>query len=591
MSVSPAHTQAPRLASRRGAAVIAAVRAHPGAPVFALYLLAAIIVERNAMAHLAGVCACNAGSAYPPRFSVPTAFMWALKWWPHALVHLQNPLTSYDIWTPQGLDLARATSVPIAALVVSPLTALFGPVVTFNILSILGPATGAWAAYRLCLYVSRRQLPSVLAGYLYGFSSYELAHLLGLVHTTLIFCAPVCVLLALKRLDERISVRRYVVLLALTLIVQLLLSTELFLTLTTMAVATFVIAWLFAPAYRDRLRRLVPSTVLAYGVTAVLCVVYLYYALARGSGYSIGAGYTYVSDALNFVIPTRITWLGGTLFGSVTNNFTGEIGEQGAYLGLPLIAMLVMYFIQARRTVAARILLGVIVVAGVWSLGAKLHVKGPTRLDLPAVVLAHLPVFDELAPARIALYLSLAASVAVALWLSSPRAAPWRWGLAALAVIFLIPATNATYPGTRVAMFHSPVRMPRFFSSGMYRSYLRRGEVILPLPWANQGASMLWQANTDFYFRMASGHFGAPPPAYKAWPVVTQLRGNAPEPRAAAGLRSFIATHDVGAIVQDPNWSAAWTPVIRRLGLTGANAGGVIVYRIPASWGAAAAAR
>src|SRR6185437_15538382 len=234
MSVSPAHTQAPRLASRRGAAVIAAGRAHPGAPVFALYLLAAIIVERNAMAHLAGVCACNAGSAYPPRFSVPTAFMWALKWWPHALVHLQNPLTSYDIWTPQGLDLARATSVPIAALVVSPLTALFGPVVTFNILSILGPATGAWAAYRLCLYVSRRQLPSVLAGYLYGFSSYELAHLLGLVHTTLIFCAPVCVLLALKRLDERISVRRYVVLLALTLIVQLLLSTELFLTLTAM---------------------------------------------------------------------------------------------------------------------------------------------------------------------------------------------------------------------------------------------------------------------------------------------------------------------------------------------------------------------
>jgi hypothetical protein len=584
MSISPAHAPASRFTPRRGDAVIAAMRARPGGLVFALYLLAAIIVERDAMAHLAGVCACNAGSAYPPRFSVPTAFMWALKWWPHAIVHLQNPLVSHDIWTPQGLDLARATSVPIAALVVSPLTALFGPVVTFNLLTVLGPATGAWAAYRLCLYVSHRQLPSVLGGYLYGFSSYELAHLLGLVHTTLIFCAPVCVLLALKRLDEQISTRRYVVWLALTLIVQLLLSTELFLTLTMMAVASLLVAWLCAPADRGRLRGLLAPTATAYCVAAVLCAVYLYYALARGSGYSVGAGYTYVSDALNFVIPTRITWLGGTLFASVTNGFTGEIGEQGAYLGLPLLAMLVMYFIQARRTVAARILLGVIVVAGVWSLGAKLHVKGPTRLDLPAIVFAHLPVFDELAPARIALYLSLVASVAVALWLSRSPARPWRWGMAALAVLFLIPATNATYPGTRVAMFHSPVTVPRFISGGLYRSFLRRGEVILPLPWANQGAGMLWQARADFYFRMASGHFGAPPAAYRAWPVVTQLRGNRPGSGAAASLRSFIAEHSVGAIVQDPAWSAAWTPVIARLGLTGVHAGGLIVYRIPTGW-------
>ena len=474
---------------------------------------------------------------------------------------------------------------------VSPLTALFGPVVSFNLLTVLGPATGAWAAYRLCLYVCRRQVPSILGGYLYGFSSYELAHLLGLVHTTLIFCAPVCVLLALKRLDEQISVRRYVVFLAITLIVQLLLSTELFLTLTIMAVATFLIAWLFAPDYRQRLRGLLPATALAYGTTAVLCVVYLYYALARGSGYSIGAGYTYVSDALNFVIPTRITWLGGSLFASATNGFSGEIGEQGAYLGLPLIAMVGMYFFPAWRTVAARILFGVIVVAGVWSLGAKLHVKGPTRLDLPAVVFAHLPVLDELAPARVALYLALAVSVAVSLWLSSTAAKPWHWALAALAVLSLIPATNATYPGTRVALFHSRVTEPRFFTTGLYRSFLRRNEVILPLPWANQGTSMLWQAQANFYFRMASGHFGAPPPAYEAEPIVTQLRSNEPGPGAARDLRTFIVGHGVGAIIQDPNWAARWTPVLRRLGLRGVRAGGIVVYRVPAAWQSGATGR
>jgi hypothetical protein len=205
-------------------------------------------------------------------------------------------------------------------------------------------------------------------------------------------------------------------------------------------------------------------------------------------------------------------------------------------------------------------------------------------VDLPAVVFAHLPVVDELAPGRIALYVALAVSVAVALWMSSPTARAWQWGLAAVAVLSLIPATNATYPGTRVALFHSRVTQPRFFSTGLYRSFLRRNEVVLPLPWANQGASMLWQADANFYFRMASGHFGAPPPAYQALPIVKQLRSNEPEPGAARALRRFIVGHRVGAIIQDPNWAVAWTPFLRRLGLRGVSAGGVVVYRVPAAW-------
>ena len=492
---------------------------------------------------------------------------------------------------PSGLNLARATSVPAAALVASPLTAVFGPLVTFNVLTILGPATGAWTAYRLCLYVSHRQWPSIIGGYLYGFSSYELAHALGLLHTILIFCAPAFVLLALKRMDERITVRRYVTLLTVTLVAQLLLSTELFLTMTMMGAVILLFAWLFAPAHRGRLVGLLPSTALAYGVAALVCAPYLYYALARGSGYSVGAGYTYVSDALNFAIPTRITWLGGGMFDSVTRNFTGDLSEQGAYLGIPVIVMLIIYFARAWRTIVGRILLGLIVVAGVWSLGAKLHVKGPTRLDMPAVVLAHLPVFNQLAPARIALYVALAASVAVALWLSDARTRPWQWGLAALSVVSLIPANNATYPGTRAALFHSKVSEPRFFSTGMYRSFLRRDEVVLPVPWASQGTSMLWQAQADFYFRMASGHFGAPPVAYGALPIVKQLRANQPKPGAAPSLRSFVVRHDVGAIIQAPGSSSSWTPILRQLGLKGVPAGGVLVYRVPPAWLSGASGR
>ena len=354
------------------------------AQVLILYLLVALVIERDVVTHIASTCSCNAGSTYPHRFSVPTAFMWALEWWPHAVFHLQNPLLSHDVWTPQGLDLARATSVPAAALLASPVTALFGPLVAFNVLTILAPVTGAWAAYRLCLFVSHNPPASIVGGYLYGFSCYELAHMLGLLHTIFIFAAPVCALLVLKRLDELISVRRFVVLLAVTLIIQLLLSTELFLTLTMMGTITFIAAWLFAPSSRDRLLKLVAPVAVAYAATALLCVVYLYYALARGSGYGVDSSFTYSADPLGFVIPTQTMWLGGRLFLPLSSKFLGGLGEQGAYLGLPLLMMLAAFFVQARRTVAAKILLCLIVVAGIWSLGPKLHVAGDNLgIDLP----------------------------------------------------------------------------------------------------------------------------------------------------------------------------------------------------------------
>lgn len=69
----------------------------------------------------------------------------------------------------------RATSVPAAALVASLLSALFGSLVTFNVQTILGPSTGAWAGCRLCLYVSLSRRPRWLTRV--DLSALILAHL------------------------------------------------------------------------------------------------------------------------------------------------------------------------------------------------------------------------------------------------------------------------------------------------------------------------------------------------------------------------------------------------------------------------------
>ena len=49
MSISRANSATPSLTSLRGEALVATVRAHPGGLVFALYLLVAIVIERNVL--------------------------------------------------------------------------------------------------------------------------------------------------------------------------------------------------------------------------------------------------------------------------------------------------------------------------------------------------------------------------------------------------------------------------------------------------------------------------------------------------------------------------------------------------------------
>ena len=67
----------------------------------------------------------------------PSAFMWLLVWWPHAISHRLNPFLTHDIFEPGGFNLAWATSIPLASLLASPLTTAFGPVASFNVLTLL----------------------------------------------------------------------------------------------------------------------------------------------------------------------------------------------------------------------------------------------------------------------------------------------------------------------------------------------------------------------------------------------------------------------------------------------------------------------
>src|SRR6266566_3328925 len=67
-------------------------------------------------------------------------FVWAMRWWPHAVGHGLNPIWTRAVWAPGGYNLAWATGAPGPSLLMTPITLTAGPVVAYNVMGILAPA-------------------------------------------------------------------------------------------------------------------------------------------------------------------------------------------------------------------------------------------------------------------------------------------------------------------------------------------------------------------------------------------------------------------------------------------------------------------
>ena len=171
--------------------------------------------------HLGRVCVCQPGA------TDPASYMWNLAWWPHALLNGLNPFWTNAVFVPNQVDLGSAPSfIPGAAILATPLTLLFGPIVTYNVLMLMSPVLAAFFAFLLCRYVSGSFPASVVGGYLFGFSTYMVGQLQGHLHLVLVFPIPAAVHLTLRLIDRRISQRRFIALMALAIAALLSFSTE-----------------------------------------------------------------------------------------------------------------------------------------------------------------------------------------------------------------------------------------------------------------------------------------------------------------------------------------------------------------------------
>lgn len=510
----------------------------------------------------------------------PAGYIWSLVWWPYALSHHLNPFISRVIWEPIGFNLAWAASIPAAGFAFWPITRWFGPIVSFNILMILTPAIVAWSAFLLCQHVSRAFYPSLVGGYLFGFSPYILGHMLaGHVNLALIFGVALCPYLVLRGVTWAVSLLRLSLLLATVLTLQFLISTEIVALITFFGAATLTIAYVVYPAdQRAHLLKIVPYLIIAYLIFSFAVAPYLYYALSWGIPEQVHPIEKCSADFLGYFIPWPMLQFGGERFAAVTANLTPHMwySEKGTYISPPMLLILGLYIYRHGRSPQGKLLIISSVLMVACSFGPTLHIADRSVMRFPWYWIARIPALNQALPIRFAIFFFLNLSIIGSIVFADPRL--WksiRVSLAALSIILLLPGRHY------FTDIPHRVDTPSFFSREILETYVKPSQTLLIFPFGAKGTSMLWQASTDMYFRMVGGYISSYVPAdYRRWAVVDMMLLDEPGPDFTDQLIPFLAYYHVDGIVIAPKAQLKWREPIERLGIVPTEVGGVLFYPI-----------
>jgi hypothetical protein len=181
-------------------------------------------------------------------------YVWDFWWMAHAIEHLNDPWFTRAIAAPVGAQLGYHALMPLEGLVMMPVTVLFGPSVSYNLLSILIPGLLCYAMYRAARLWLRSQTGAIAAGAFFGLSSIMAWHAwyqLNLAAGALFLPLALEAAVRLRRAPSR----RRAVILGVILGASLLTDQESFVLVAIVVVAA-LIPWLAGPPLRRGARLL-----------------------------------------------------------------------------------------------------------------------------------------------------------------------------------------------------------------------------------------------------------------------------------------------------------------------------------------------
>ena len=488
----------------------------------------------------------------------PSIFIWSLQWLPFAFSHHLNPLVTDYLHYPTGANLMWNTSILFPALVLTPVTDLFGPIVSYNVLTVLGMSLSGWCACLAVRRYSRHWISAVVGGLIYELSPFMVVQITGHAHLFVAIFPPLLVLF----LDEILVRQRHRawvigVLLGVAAAAQLLTGTELLAISVLMAIpALITLAVIFRARLRERMRYVIRAAGFAAAAFVVLAGYPLYILLlgpGRVSGALQGAGF--VARPTSFLVPSAFELISGP----------STVLDSSVYIGVPLLILAVVVTFRMRRhpvVVAAAV---TVACAMVLALGGDLTLHGTaTGIALPWIIPQSLPVLDNVLPVRLMVAGYLALAMIVAVFLDRVLEARLRWriaGLAAAAVALVpliptLPISSAQYA------------IPPFFTDGAASRLPTTGSVLMT-PYGSGVPDYppeVWQAISGMDFKTQIGMVFTPGPGGFEWGPekdalgleLTALGSGVPAPAGlSAPLRQTylgeMRAHDVESIVVGPS--------------------------------------
>jgi hypothetical protein len=442
---------------------------------------------------------------------------WFIGFTPYTLLHGHSPFVTSWINYPFGVNLMDNTSMFLPAVLLGPVTFLWGPVASLNVFLVLGLAGSATSAYFVLLRWVTWKPAAYIGGLLYGFSPYMDGQ--GWGHLFLVFAIiPPLLLLVMDELvvTQRRRPLTWGMLLGLLVAAQLFISTEVLSSELVMGAAGMTLLVCFRWRQVTAHFRHAFTGLMSALVTFLVVCFYPLWILLFGTDHISGPAQPeralapYSADLVGLVVPMSNQAI--SPFQQVTRYFmNGNVSESDAYIGLTLLIALVWLTVRYRDVAIVRFGAAMSAIALVMSLGSRLHVDGRiTDVPLPFVVLTRLPLFDSSIAVRYSLYTFLFAAVVLTVALdrmhargigsipAGRKAAVACIVVAAIALVPLIP--RWPYPMSDTAV-------PSFFRSPA-EARIPVGSTLLtyPFPRSPHDQAMLWQVTDELRYRLPGGY-------------------------------------------------------------------------------------
>jgi len=440
----------------------------------------------------------------------PAQQLWWLAWFPQALLHGHNPFYSDALFARfGGISAMSNTSWMLPALVLSPITLLFGPIASSNVADLLAPVVSGVAAFALAAQFVQNFWARTVAGAVFAFSPFVMASVvLGHLNFTLVAYVPLALLVVVRHVRGEIKPVRAGLLLGLLTAAEFFIGVEV-IVFTVVLAGTLLLA--FALRRRSSLVAALPGLFIVGATGLGVCAVALGYPIwvtlfgrAHVMGpYWSGAGSTtpnWLKELQHLgamVVPSAHVFspspaLTGT-------GYAGPRGPGMDYVGLGIVIVLVLCAPVVRR----RSLYAILALAAVISVLLE---------SVPLGLWHVIPVAGSATPSRFALVVALLLGLMLALvidgWVRPSR--PWarrldrrfgrRAGYAAGAVAALVALAPIATTYSAPFVIRS-VTIPRWFS---YASSMATSETpLLILPFGlDRAESMTWEAETGIHSQL-----------------------------------------------------------------------------------------